>query len=457
MDNLELKQKTTKPSILSFLEFASPTPEQELALLAMSTLVESSNMKDFLILSGAAGTGKTSITTALIKYLNAEDIKYKIAAPTGRAARILGKKSGTASSTIHSLIYNSVASPQTGEVVFKLKPNPIKDYTIYVLDEASMISTIVTNDEASLFVSTNSLLNDLVKFVKDGNPLNKMILLGDRNQLPPIHEDFSRALSKDYLSDKYSLVGTAYQLTEVKRQQKDSYILKNAVTLRESIDNEMPAEELTDIERQPMKIAALNYIEEYRKYGYEHSVSIAASHNMNRVFNEMVRTYLFGRNIPLIVKNDLLLVTQTWRRGVKELYSGDHVVVIEVDLDSTEYVAGLRFAPVKLQYKNIKDQDEIIDDVLLLECITNPKGLKAEQERRLRSERFRANKKYQKTGAPWDDKFVGAIRATYGYSITCHKAQGGEWKKVYINEFYMPTLRYQYTAITRAKEELILY
>ncbi|CAN5156388.1 ATP-binding domain-containing protein [soil metagenome] len=446
-----------KKSILDFLEFSSPTEEQEKALLSMANFVSKDNLEDFLILSGAAGTGKTSITTTLIQYLNSKDTNYKIAAPTGRAARILGKKSRTTSSTIHSLIYNSVANPNTGEVVFKLKPNIVKDLTVYILDEASMISTIVTRDEASLFVSTNSLLNDLVKFIKDGNLLNKMILLGDKNQLPPIQEDFSKALSREYLIRTYGLEGSAHQLTEVKRQQKDSYILKNAVTLRESIDNEMPAEELTDIERQPMKIAALNYISEYKKYGYENSISIAASHNMNRVFNEMVRTYLFGRNIPQIVKKDLLLITQTWRRGVKELYSGDHVVIIEVDLDATEFVAGLRFVPVKLKYKNIKDQDEFIDDVLILECITHPKGLKAEQERRLRSERFRANKKYQKSGAPWDDKYVGAIRATYGYSITCHKAQGGEWKKVYINEFYMPTLRYQYTAITRAKEELVLY
>lgn len=457
MDNTGLKQNTSKLSILSFLDFKSPTAEQEKALLAMADFISKDNLQDFLILSGAAGTGKTSITTTLIQYLNSKDINYKIAAPTGRAARILGKKSKATSSTIHSLIYSTESDPHTGIVHFKLKPNPVKDRTIYILDEASMISTIVTEDESSLFMSTNSLLNDLVKFIKEGNLLNKMILLGDKNQLPPIHEDFSKALSKEYLTEKYSLEGEAYQLTEVKRQQKDSYILKNAVALRESIDNEMPAEELIDIERQPMRTAALNYIGEYKKNGFENSISIAASHNMNKVFNEMVRGYLFGRTAPLVVVHDLLLVTQTWRRGPKELYSGDHVIVSEIDLEKTEFVSGLTFAPVKLRYKNLRDQEEIIDDYLLLECITNPKGLKAEQERKLRSERFRANKTYQKTGAPWDDKYVGAIRTTYGYSITCHKAQGGEWKKVYINEFYMPSLRYQYTAITRAKEELILY
>ncbi len=449
--------KALNNSILNFLEFKFPTADQKKALLAMAEFVSKDNFQDFLILSGAAGTGKTSITTTLIQFLNSKDINYKVAAPTGRAARILGKKSRTTSSTIHSLIYNTESDPNTGEVFFKLKPNPVKERTIYILDEASMISTIVTEDEASLFVSTNSLLNDLVKFIKDGNLLNKMILLGDRNQLPPIQEYFSKALSKEYLIKKYGLEGNAYQLTEVKRQQKDSYILKNAVALRESIDNDMPAEELTNIEKQPMRTAALNYIAEYKKDGFENSISIAASHKMNKVFNELVRAYLFGRNAPLLMVQDLLLVTQTWRRGAKELYSGDHIIVSEIDLEKAEYVSGLTFAPIKLRYKNLKDQEEIIDDYLLLECITHPKGLKAAQERRLRSERFKANKTYQKTGMPGDDKYVGAIRTTYGYSITCHKAQGGEWKKVYLNEFYMPSLRYQYTAITRAKEELILY
>lgn len=117
------EQQEKNKSILDFLEFSSPTEEQKKALLAMADFVSKDNLEDFLILSGAAGTGKTSITTTLIQYLNSKDTNYKIAAPTGRAARILGKKSKTASSTIHSLINNSVANPNTGEVTFKLKPD----------------------------------------------------------------------------------------------------------------------------------------------------------------------------------------------------------------------------------------------------------------------------------------------------------------------------------------------
>jgi exodeoxyribonuclease V len=444
-------------SILDYLEFSSPTDEQKLALLAMEDLISQKDVLDFLILSGAAGTGKTSITTCLIKYLKSKDIHFKIAAPTGRAARILGKKAKTESTTIHSLIYNSVSDPNTGEVIFKLKPNPVKDKSVYIIDEASMIASIVIKDEASLFVSTDSLLNDLVKFIKDGNKKNKLILLGDRNQLPPIQENDSKALSQDYLENNYNLKGSSYRLTEVKRQKKDSYILKNAVAIREAIDDNMPAENLVDVDEQRMNIAALNYIKEYREFGFDQSISIGATHKMNQLFNRIVREYMFGYGAEELVEDDLLLIISTWRRKSNELYSGDHVVIKNIDLDKIERVAGLRFAPVQLTFKNLRDQEETVSDYLLLDCLEQSKGLNAEQERSLRSERFRANKIYQKSSNPTDDKYVGAIRATYGYSITCHKAQGGEWEKVYLNSYFMPSLRFQYTAITRAKQELIIY
>src|SRR5680860_331231 len=450
-------QKGPEKSIIDYLDFEFPTLEQEKALIAMADFVPKSNTEDFFILSGAAGTGKTSITTALIQYLISKDIHYKIAAPTGRAARILGRKSKAISTTIHSLIYNTTSDPNSGEVFFRLKPNPFKDFTVFIFDEASMISSIVARDEGNLFISTNSLLNDLVLFAKDGNPHNKLILLGDRNQLPPIQEDFSKALSKEYLEGKYNLKGSAYQLTEVKRQQKDSYILKNAVTIREAIDNDMPPENLKDIEIQSINSAALKLAKEYRQFGFDGSISIGASHKMNKLFNDKVRKILFENTPLLLVPEDLLIITSSWKRKGKELYSGDHVIIQEINLNETEFVAGLQFAPIKLRFKNLQDQEELVDDFILLESITHPKGLKAEQERRLRSDRFRANEIYQKTGTPSDDKYVGAIRATYGYSITCHKAQGGEWSKVYINTFYLPGLRYQYTAITRAREELIFY
>jgi exodeoxyribonuclease V len=444
-------------TILDYLQFDCPTAQQRRALLAMSDFVKESNKKDFFILCGAAGTGKTSITTALIGYLNAKAIHYKIAAPTGRAARILGRKSKTVNSTIHSLIYNTKANPQTGEVSFELKENTVKEKAVYIIDEASMVASTINKEEGSLFTSKNSLLSDLIRFVKSGNSDNKLIFLGDKNQLPPVNELESKALSAEYLKAKFLLEGTAHLLTEVKRQEDGSYILKNAVAIREGIDTNLKKVNLQGIAKTTISHASNAYVKEFLENGSESVVSIGATHKMNKMFNNVVREKLYGNRANTLENNDLLLITNTWRRNDFQLYSGDHVTVVEVDTNDTEYVAGLHFAPVKLLSKSIQGTEEIIEDYILLESILNPEGIKLEQENRLRHERFAKNKVYRQSGNAFDDRYVGAIRATYGHSITCNKAQGGEWDKVFLNSYFMPTLKYQYTAVTRAKSHLELY
>ncbi len=444
-------------SILSYLQFDCPTLEQKCALLEMSHFIKQDNTKDFFILSGAAGTGKTSITTALIGYLNHKAVFYNIAAPTGRAARILGRKSKTVNSTIHSLIYNTKPNPETGEVVFVLKTNTVSDFSIFIIDEASMISSKTQNETGSLFKSSNSLLSDLISYVKSGNSSNKIIFMGDRNQLPPVNENESMALCEEYLTNRFSLVGTSQLLTEVKRQEDGSYVLKNAISIREGIENNLSKVPLQDIPKYSIRSASQTYVQEFLANGNDAVVSIGATHNMNTLFNKLVREKIYGCSVKLIEKDDLLLVVQTWKRNGFQLYSGDHLTVLEVDLNAIELVAGLHFVPVKLLSASLEGKREEIEDYLLLDSILNPGGLKMEQENKLRHERFTKNKVYRASGNTSDDRYVGAIRAAYGHSITCNKAQGGEWDKVYINSYYMPTLRYQYTAVTRAKKELIMY
>ncbi|CAH0336596.1 ATP-dependent RecD-like DNA helicase [Flavobacterium sp. CECT 9288] len=444
-------------TILDHLQFDCPTAQQRSALLGMSNFIAESNKNDFYILCGAAGTGKTSITTALIGYLNSKAINYKIAAPTGRAARILGRKSKTVNSTIHSLIYSTKPNPETGEVIFELKENTIKETTIYIIDEASMVSSTVNRTEGSMFTSKNSLLSDLIIFIKNGNPENKIVFLGDKNQLPPVNETDSKALCLEYLKAKFQLNGTAHLLTEEKRQEDGSYILKNAVSIREGIDANIKKVKLQGVEQQTISQASSAYVKEYLNNGFESIVSIGATHKMNKMFNNVVREKLFGSRINTLETSDLLIVTSTWRRNDFQLYSGDHVTVVEVKTNDTEQVAGLHFVPVKLLSKSIQGIDEIIEDYILLESILNPEGLKLEQENRLRHERFTKNKVYRESGNAADDRYIGAIRATYGHSITCNKAQGGEWDKVFLNSFFIPSLKYQYTAVTRAKSSLILY
>jgi exodeoxyribonuclease-5 len=447
-------------SILDYLFFDSPTTEQKAALLAMADFVMAGDADDFLILCGAAGTGKTSITSALIRFLNHEKIGFKIAAPTSRAARILGKKTNVPNSTIHSLIYLAVANPENGEVHFKLKSSEEEEYCVFIVDEASMINAETKNEEGTMFFADNSLLHDLTKYIKGLNPRNKLILLGDRNQLPPIYEEESYALMPEYLNEKYGLKGTLHMLTEVKRQEDDSYILKNAIKLRNSIDEGKNTEsiEIEAFKFSSIYEAADQYVNDYRANRQDYCISIGCTHNSNKLFNELVRERLFGKNVGPIVKGDLMLVLQSWSRNEHKLYNGDHVIIEEVNLNKIEKVGGLHFAPVKLRSKSLFGEDVVIEDYILLDIISIPSGnLPSEKEKMLRKDRNTKNKVYNKSGDPQDDTFVGAIRLTYGHAITCNKAQGGEWEKVYVNSYFMPSLKWAYTAVTRAKTELVSY
>lgn len=444
-------------SILDHLYFDSPTSEQQTALLAMADFVKEDNKEDFLILCGAAGTGKTSITSALIGYLNEANTRYLIAAPTGRAARILGRKTNAQNSTIHSMIYLAKAAPETGVVNFCLKKDDEEAFTVFIVDEASMINATTHGEEGAMFVANDSLLNDLVKFVKSGNKNNKLILLGDRNQLPPVHEQDSCALIPDFLHSKYKWTGTAHLLTIVKRQQDGSYILKNAANICTAIEK---GEQHCSINapQHPFSQAVSNYVSDYRSMPADSVVSIGCTHNSNRYFNDMVRKRIYGNNVPLVIEGDLMLVTQKWSRNGLELYNGDHVTIQKIVLDKLETVTDLRFATVKLAAKGLDGKEYTIEDYLMLDSINFPSGsLPSAMERKLRQERNAKNKIYRESGKPEDDKYIGAIRLTYGHAITCNKAQGGEWEKVYMNSLFVPSLKWAYTAVTRAKTELVKY
>ena len=353
----------TSLSILTYLNFDCPTAEQKSALSAMADFVKEDNKDDFLILCGAAGTGKTSITSALIGYLNQLEIQYKVAAPTSRAARILGKKTNVPNSTIHAMIYLAVANPETGEVHFKLKSSEEEDYCIFIVDEASMINAESKTVDGAMFFADNSLLHDLTKYIKDLNPKNKLILLGDKNQLPPIYELESYALMPEYLNKKYNWKGTSHILTEVKRQEDGSYILKNAIRIRKGIDDGKKVEE---IEIEAFKFNTIyqcadQYVNDYKANKEDFCISIGCTHKSNQLFNELVRERLFGKDVGLVVKGDLMLVLQSWVRDEQKLYNGDHVVVEDISLDKIEAIGGLHFAPAKLRSKTLSGEDVITE------------------------------------------------------------------------------------------------
>lgn len=439
--------------IFDFLHFSQPTEEQSNVLKAMEDFVSSENQYDFMVLCGAAGTGKTSITAALIGYLNELGKPYKIAAPTGRAARILGRKAKTTTSTIHSLIYAPKADNETGKVTFKLKLGHNANPTVYIIDEASMIPKDIDKGQ-NLFQVEKGLIYDLIAYIKKANVNNKIIFLGDRYQLPPIDEAESYALNKEFLEKTFNLKGHAYLLTEVKRQEDGSYILENATDIRKAIDRGDKSHPIKGTQNKNIYSAADKYAATVKKDGLENQVAIGVSHKANQLFNNLVRERIFGKARQILEKGDLLLVTQNWYRNGIQLYNGDHVELLSVDWKLQEQVSGLHFVAVKIKVL-FSETETIIEDYALLETILSPGGvLEGKLENELRRQRYTKNKIFRESNMPGDDRYVGALRLTYGHAITCNKAQGGEWKKVFVNTMGIPSLKWQYTAVTRGINEI---
>lgn len=442
----------SKP-IFDFLHFSHPTKEQETVLKAMESFIDEKDPYDFLVLCGAAGTGKTSVTAALIGYLNSLEKPYKISAPTGRAARILGRKAKTTTSTIHSMIYSPKSDSETGRVTFKLKIGHNAIPTVYIIDEASMIPKDV-DKEMGLFEVEKGLIFDLIGYIKQANVNNKIIFLGDHYQLPPIGELQSFALNKDFLEKTFNLRGSAYLLTEVKRQEDGSYILENATDIRKAIDDGKTNFPIAGSKSTNIYAAADSYVKGTIKEGLENSVAIGVSHKANQFFNELVRQRIFGRAKKTLEVGDLLMVTQNWYRNGIQLYNGDHVELLMVDWNLQEQVAGLHFVPVKVKLL-FADKETIIEDYTLVDSIIAIGGkIESSKENELRRQRYTKNKIFRESNMPGDDRYVGALRLMYGHAITCNKAQGGEWKKVFINTMGIPSLKWQYTAVTRGINEI---
>jgi ATP-dependent exoDNAse (exonuclease V) alpha subunit len=439
--------------IFEFLHFSLPTQEQTIVLKAMEDFVSPENQYDFMVLCGAAGTGKTSITAALIGYLNELDKPYKISAPTGRAARIIGRKAKTTTSTIHSMIYAPKADNETGKVTFKLKLGYNSNPTIYIIDEASMIPKEIANNQ-NIFQVEKGLIYDLIAYIKKANVNNKIIFLGDRYQLPPIGEAESYALNKEFLERTFNLKGKYYLLTEVKRQEDGSYILDNATDIRKAIDKGEKSHPIKGNQNRNIYTAAEKYAENIKKDGLENQVAIGVSHKANKFFNDLVRERIFGNAKKILERGDLLMVTQNWYRNGIQLYNGDHVELLSVDWNLQEQVAGLHFVAVKIKVL-FSETETIMEDYALLETILSPGGiLDGKLENELRRQRYTKNKIFRDSNMPGDDRYVGALRLTYGHAITCNKAQGGEWKKVFVNTMGIPSLKWQYTAVTRGINEI---
>lgn len=444
----------TNTSLLSFLT-VEPTLEQIKALDLSQEFINQNQKDDFLIIRGSAGTGKSTLIKAIADYLVSKEQKFVLAAPTGKAAKVIQKKTGFVSRTIHSLIYTPEPLKHGCGVKMVRKPNQSKDKTIFIIDEASMISDVLASNEN--FIASKPLLTDLLDFIKQGNKENQVFFIGDIYQLPPVGSKESPALSPNYLVSKKGLKGTLVELTEVKRQDKDSYILKNATILRQCIERGIAFTGITCKMLSKSTTALYKYMELYEPEQFNKITVLAWTNRDVNWFNNAIRDRL-GFNPKPLVSGDQIQLHQNWLGNGRMIMKGDTGIIRDID-DKVENYVGLSFTNANLEFADGVGEKFNVTTKILLDVVTSADGeIGHEKENALFAEVMRHNATFRESRMPSDDKYIGAMRLRYGYATTCHKAQGGEWDNVILHP-YIPRddYRWQYTAITRAAKELFSF
>jgi len=445
------------------------TNEQSLALDALADFLLSPVNDTVFILRGYAGTGKTSLVSAVVKTMMKLDQKAILLAPTGRAAKVLSLYSGHTAYTIHKKIYRqqSFSNELTN---FSLNDN-LHSHTLFIVDEASMIS----NDGISGSVfGSGRLLDDLVQYVYSGQGC-RLLLMGDTAQLPPVGEEESPALTADVLSG-YGLAVKEIDLTQVVRQLNDSGILWNATALRRLIADDN-ADSLPKIKISGFPdikvISGEDLIEEintcYDKVGMDETIIVCRSNKRANIYNKGIRATILYREDELN-GGDLLMVAKNnyfWTEKVAEIdfiANGDMAIVRRVR--RTREMYGFRFADVQLTFPDYNDY-ELEATVLLDTLHTDAPALpKTENDRlfyAILEDYAHISAKRERMKKMKADPYYNALQVKYGYAVTCHKAQGGQWKKVFLDQGYISPemltpdyFRWLYTAFTRATETLYL-
>lgn len=419
------------------------------------------------VLRGYAGTGKTSLVGALVKVMSDAKMKFRLMAPTGRAAKVFASYSGQTVLTIHKIIYRQARFNIDFEG-FQLMDN-LQTQTLFVCDEASMISSF---NDGSPF-GTGNLLDDLIEYVYSAQGC-KLLLIGDTAQLPPIGQKRSPALDMQKL-ESYGLQTLFFELTEVARQQLDSGILSNATMLRNILN-------AGDVNRLPrllchgfpdiIRINGYDFPEalaqSYYRQGVDETIIITRSNIKANRFNVEVRNRILEREEELSPGDRLLVVKNNyyWGKEIENLpfiANGDVIQVRRVRHYIDLY--GFRFAEVAL---TLPDYDYDAEMLLLLDTLSSEgPSLSLESQQRLfytiMEDYVDLPSQRDRVKAVKANKFFNALQVKYGYAVTCHKSQGGQWSDVYLDLSYINTdylgidfYRWLYTAVTRARKHLYL-
>lgn len=447
-----------------------PTVLQELTLQQMANFIFSKDSDSLFLLKGYAGTGKTTIVGSLVKHLWHTKMKAVLLAPTGRAAKVISNYSNTQALTIHKKIYFP-KKQSGGGVQFVLAPNKHRN-TLFIVDEASMIPD--TPADSKLF-ENGSLLDDLVYYVYSGHQC-KLMLIGDTAQLPPVKLDLSPALEMERLELNYHKSVVQIELDEVMRQSETSGILFNATQIREQLQSgyyetfQFKVDHFPDIARLQDGHEIQEAIDQaYTTHGKEDTAIIVRSNKRANLYNQNIRErILFLENeiavgdFMMVVKNNYFWLKPTSEAGF--IANGDIIEILE--LFAIKELYGFRFAEVKVQMVDYPNQRPF-ETVLLLDTIeAATPSLSYEDGNRLYQEVMKdyahEKSKYRQFMGVKNNSFFNALQVKFSYAITCHKSQGGQWNTVFVEQPYLPNglskeyLRWLYTAVTRAKEQLYL-
>lgn len=457
------------------------TAGQAAAAHALSRFVTTPRREAAFILRGYAGTGKTSLVGALVRTLRSLGRDVVLMAPTGRAAKVFSLHAGSQAFTIHKVIYRQQTFNGEG-TRFSLGFNKLKN-ALFIVDEASMVAF---SDSGGVF-GTGQLLDDLIRYVYDGEGC-RLLLVGDTAQLPPVGEEESPALSADVLRGYGLLVGQA-DLTEVVRQSADSGVLAGATRLRCQLADGvetlprivgshggevcfLPGDELIDA-----------LLSAYGDCGTRGTIVITRSNKWANRYNAGIRARIFDRedcltrgDTVMAVRNNYFWTAQATAAQATEstatqaepqlsfIANGDTAEVVR--LHNVHIIHGFTFADATLRFPDYDDTE--IDCRVMLDTLTSESpALTAEESHRLYesvlSDYADVPSKRERMKRLREDPYYNALQIKYAYAVTCHKAQGGQWERVFVDQGYLPDnlsltayLRWLYTAFTRTTDRLYL-
>ena len=469
-----------------------PTNEQYLVLEKWEEFLLNRNSNTLFLLKGYAGTGKTSLVAALVKTLLQLKQHVMLLAPTGRAAKVFSSYANAPAYTIHKRIYRQKSIVDRDN--FQTNIN-LHKHSLFIVDEASMISN--EGLSGSMF-GTGRLLDDLMQYVYSCEGC-RLILVGDTAQLPPVGEEESPALSR-YMLEGYDMDVMEVELTEVVRQEQESGILWNATHLRQLMQDELYYEfprlrvDFPDVCVMPGDELIEALENSYHRCGIDQTIVVTRSNKRANIFNNGIRARILdyedelsGNDLVMVAKNNYywtslenskfkiqnskmppapcpLPLAPSPEEGTNFIANGDVAVVRRFRNERELY--GFRFADATLRFPDYDNME--LDVTVLLDTLQSeaPSLTRQQQEQlfnavwedypEIRDKRERMKRLRQ-------DPYYNALQIKYAYAVTCHKAQGGQWQHVYIDQGYITEdmlspdyFRWLYTALTRATEKVFL-